>query len=85
MVRALFLAGHTSVVVDATNTTRKRRDRWQSDEWVTRFAVFDTRKNVCLHRAGNDEVIKPVIERMHRQWEPLGEGEVATDYQPLGE
>jgi predicted kinase len=32
MVRALFLAGHPTVIVDATNTTQKRRDEWKSDD-----------------------------------------------------
>ena len=30
MVRALFLAGHSAVILDATNNTRKRRDEWKS-------------------------------------------------------
>lgn len=38
MVKALFLAGHNIVILDATNTTRKRRDEWLSNEWVTYFA-----------------------------------------------
>lgn len=77
MVRALFLAGHKIVILDATNTTRRRRDEWQSDEWATYFKVIHTSKEVCLERAtqeGDTEII-PVIERMAEQFEPLGEDE----------
>lgn len=78
MVRALFLAGHSMVIVDATNTTRKRRDDWQAAEWETRFKVISTPKEICIERAlakGDNEII-PIIERMALQFEPLGPGEV---------
>ena len=75
MVRSLFLAGHRTVILDATNTTRKRRDEWQSLEWGTFFKVFDTPKQECLRRAEGDAEILPVIERMAAQWEPLGDDE----------
>jgi len=75
MVRALFLAGHMTVIVDATNTTRKRRDFWQDDKWYTVFKVFETHPDECLTRAGDDEAIKPVIQRMAEQFEVLQEGE----------
>src|SRR5207302_1271835 len=39
-VRALFFAGHKTVVLDSTNTTRKRRDEWQSKDWETQFKVI---------------------------------------------
>lgn len=73
MVQSLFLAGHNIVILDATNTTRKRRDEWQSNKWATYFKVFDTSKEECLRRADaiNDEAIRPVIERMAAQWEKL--------------
>jgi predicted kinase len=75
MVRALFLAGHPVVVVDATNTTRKRRDEWKSSDWQTAFHVIDTPAAECIRRAievGDTEII-PIIERMAAQWEPPGE------------
>jgi predicted kinase len=74
MVRALFLAGHQFVILDATNNTRKRRDDWQlPNEWATYFKYFDTPWAVCLERAKeiNDEKIIPIIERMSTQFEPL--------------
>jgi predicted kinase len=72
MVRSLFLAGHSRVIVDATNTTRKRRDEWKSPDWRTAFHVIDTPAAECIRRAveiGDAEII-PIIERMAAQWEP---------------
>jgi predicted kinase len=75
MVLALFLAGHKTVILDATNTTRKRRDEWKSEEWGTFFKEIPTTKEECLARAVNDVEIIPVINRMAEQYEPLQEGE----------
>lgn len=79
MIRALFLAGHRIVILDACNTTRKRRDDWisTSREWDTFFKVIDTSGEVCGMRARQekDEDILPVIERMAEQYEPLGDDE----------
>jgi predicted kinase len=78
MVRALFLAGHELVIIDATNTMRKRRDEWKSADWQTAFQLFDASKEECLRRAAamNDAEIAPVIERMAAQWEPLAADEL---------
>lgn len=76
MVRALFLAGHDKVILDATNTTQKRRQEWvEPKEWKTYFKVIDTPADVCLARAkeANDAEIVAVIERMASQNEPLDE------------
>ena len=76
MVRALFLAGHSKVISDATNTTQARRDEWISDGWDTKFKVFRTTAWVCIERArkaGRDDLI-PVIERMEKKWEPVTVG-----------
>jgi predicted kinase len=72
MVRALFLAGHDIVILDATNTTRKRRDEWRSEEWDTRFKLFDEAAEVCTVRAerGGRPDLVPVIARMAAQFEP---------------
>jgi glyoxylase I family protein len=77
MVRALFLAGHKVVILDATNTRRKLRDEWQSKDWVTFFKVIDTQAKICLERAASqgDGEIVPVIERMAAQYEPLDQDE----------
>jgi len=75
MVRALFLTGHNVVILDATNTTHKRRIEWVSLEWTTYFKLIDTPKEVCIERAqaeGDTEIVS-VIERMAEQFEPLGD------------
>lgn len=66
MVRALFLAGHETVILDATNTTEKRRAEWNSPEWQTELHVVDTPADECIRRAtaeGDLEII-PIIKRM---------------------
>ena len=75
MVRALFIAGHKTVIVDATNNTKKRRADWFDDSWATFFKVIDTPAATCIERAkavGDNEII-PVIERMQATVEPLDE------------
>lgn len=74
MVRSLFGAGHTDVVLDATNHTVERRKLWESEEWAVQYHVVDTPAEVCIDRAyeTNQDYLVPVIERMARDWEPLG-------------
>ena len=50
MVKALFLAGHETVILDACNNTRKRRDPWADDTWEREFVVFKTVKETCIAR-----------------------------------
>ena len=90
MVRALFLAGHDRVVLDATNTTEKRRAEWASPAWSREFVVFDTDPETCRQRAlvtcGDDEEwdgLLKAIERMHNNWEPPS-GSEWTIYTPEG-
>lgn len=69
-VDALLLAGN-DVIVDATNTTEKRRAPWR--ERGAKFIVVGTTKEECIARAtkeGDMDII-PVIERMSQQWESL--------------
>lgn len=73
MVRALFLAGHRHVILDATNTTEARRKEWRCDEWATFWKVIDTSADVCRSRAEGDAEILPVIDRMAAGYEPLGD------------
>lgn len=70
MARALFIAGHKIVIVDATNNTAKRRDEWiaRLGDIVSNFKCIpiNTPKETCIERAistGRPELI-PVIERM---------------------
>lgn len=78
MVRALFGAGHRVVILDATNTLRARRNEWKSKEWGLFFKEVPTPAAVCHERAlaENDEYIRPVIDRMAGQFEPLGDDEL---------
>lgn len=77
MVKSLFLAGHNVVIIDATNTTKARRDKWKSENWVREFAVVGTTKEVCIKRANseNDAYIIPIIEKMAAQFEPIADEE----------
>lgn len=80
MVRALFLAGHGDVVLDATNISRRRRERWIQQDWTTRFVEMDAGSRECLRRARDvgDEYIIPIIERMAERFEPVLEEERAA-------
>ncbi len=75
MVRALFLAGHSKVILDATNITQKRRDEWLDDRWSTQYHIIDTPVLECIARATGegDMSIIPVIERMAASYEPLAD------------
>jgi predicted kinase len=74
MVKALFFAGHETVIIDATNVTMKRRDEWRtrfSDIAEVQTKVFDTSPEVCKERAGlTDQLyLIPIIERMAKEWD----------------
>ena len=78
MVRALFLAGHDTVIFDACNNTRKRRDEWRSEAWQREFYVIEAQPDTCEDRAvvdGRDDLI-PVIRRMAEQHEPVSQEEL---------
>lgn len=83
MVRALFLAGHNVVILDATNTTRKRRDMWIGPGWARRFVTFDTPVDLCKERASENvslddehrEGLLAAIERMNQQFQPISHEE----------
>ena len=76
MVNALFLAGHNLVVIDATNTTRKRRDDWRYGQWDEReFHVLPTTEEVCLSRCTTPDLI-PVVKRMCDQAEDVSSEEL---------
>jgi predicted kinase len=75
MVRALFLAGHDTVILDATNLTRKRREEWKSLDWGLFFHEVPTSQEECVVRAAGDAEMAEVICRMAGQREPLGADE----------
>lgn len=77
MVRALFLAGHNTVVLDATNTTAARRAEWLDQMWGIRLHVIRTTAEECVERAlaVDDHEIIPVIRRMavSMEWPTTGD------------
>ncbi len=78
MVRALFLAGHNIVILDATNTTKARRAEWRSKDWTLQFQEFQTSLDTCKAWAiesGQPDML-PVIDRMHKQYQPVDPSEV---------
>jgi predicted kinase len=75
MVKSLFLAGHSTVILDATNTTAKRREEWVSRHWKVSIMHITTTKEVCISRAieeGDTDIIQ-VIERMSENFEDPAE------------
>lgn len=66
MITSLFLAGHETVVLDATNTTKERRDNFIDKRWKRVFFIVDTDENVCKRRAvcGDRGDLIPIIENM---------------------
>lgn len=78
MVRSLFLAGHSTVILDACNNTQKRRDEWKSKEWTRFFVNIDETIEVCKERARQSAIDKShleglleAIDRMSEQFEPF--------------
>lgn len=71
MVRALFLAGHDTVIVDACNVSQKRRDEWMKPGWENQWVLCDADPDVCKDRAlkrGDTDII-PSIDRMNEEWD----------------
>lgn len=66
---------HPLVIVDATNTTRSRRDEWLRGPWRMRAVRHvSTPLHICLNRTDDPEMHK-VIERMYERWEAVEESE----------
>jgi predicted kinase len=82
MVKSLFIAGHETVILDATNVTAQRRVEWLSANYDVKYKIFNTPLEVCIERAklSNTEYLIPVIARMHKQWEyPLDIDRIIID------
>ena len=82
-VRALLFSGH-AVVVDATNTTRKRQAPWHGisrdlDVPLDAF-VFHSPAAECHERnlSSGDPGPPDVIDRMNEQCQPVTEDAVTT-------
>jgi len=72
-IRANFIYGNKLVILDATNVSRKLRDTWVSENYVTLYKYFDTPKSICRDRAirNHRNDLLPVIDRMANSLEPL--------------
>lgn len=77
MVKALFGSGHSTVILDATNTIRRYREEWKSSAWKRHFVYIGgiSTKSLCLERCNQiqDEKhrkdLKAVIEKMSQSFE----------------
>jgi len=79
MVKSLFLAGHDTIIIDATHLKLKYRQRWidfvnkhidildWDDLVLIEYKVFGTSMEECIERAEKDsrKDLIPVIERMY--------------------
>lgn len=85
MVRALFKAGHSKVILDSTATTRARRDEWKSKDWRREVAFVRTSCETCLSRAHaeGDKDIVPIIDRMALQMEHVAPDEELPEFRGL--
>ena len=84
MVVALFTAGHETVILDACNNSRKRRDPWVDSCWSREFVIFRAPPSDCLARVDaaddNAEGLRAAIERMAEQHEPVEHDEGPVTY-----
>ncbi len=78
MVRSLFLAGHTRLILDDCNVKREHRDKWypkaKEPTWEVAFKHIYTGLDECISRAEPDHI--PVIRQMEDEFEPLEADEV---------
>jgi predicted kinase len=76
-IRSLFRAGHSHVILDATNVSRKRRDKWKDLGCRVHVCGLNVSKGVCVERAeeGGREDLVSVIERMAGEMESIGDDE----------
>ena len=73
MVKALFIADHKVVVLDATNTSHIRRLDWIDSSWVCVYKEFNPSVKTCIDRAvatDMDDLI-PIIKQMEASRDPL--------------
>ena len=70
MVGSLFDAGHSQVIVDATNATKARRARWSNSEWATTLVYFDASIDECIQRADGDQELIDKINQVAMIFEP---------------
>jgi len=80
MVRALFIYGEETVIVDSVNNTQRRRNEWRSSDWELNYMQFGgpEMEEDCIHRAkltckddNHFKNLSAAIRRMAEKWEPL--------------
>lgn len=71
MVSALFKAGHTVVILDATNVTEAKRKEWVGMADSLELVIFPTSVEECKRRATalNQDYLLPIIDRMASEWD----------------
>lgn len=71
MVKALFLAGHGTVIVDATHVTEERRSYWADKDWCIKYYIIAPDLDLCLQRATFTNFPLDVVQKMYENWEPV--------------
>ncbi len=78
MVKSLFIAGHDTVILDATNTTTELRKYWvdvlvnvfkRGNNCEIEYKEFNTSKEECIQRAKNNgpKYLVSIIEKMDKE------------------
>ena len=84
MLRALFIAGHKTVILDSTNLSKSQRKVWLDEskngnygDSTVCFVTFDTDPDTCKQRAidTNQIDLLPIIDSMHESFEELDDSE----------
>ena len=76
MIKALFHAGHDTVILDDCNPTRYDQNIWEEfcheNEYEYKFQYINTPSTVCMHRAEgfkNADWLIPLILQMEKEIE----------------
>lgn len=74
MIRALFIAGHDTVILDDCNINIHERSMWtricKENNWELKFKHINTSKEVCIERAKrfkNADILIPIIEELSKE------------------
>lgn len=76
MITSLFLAGHSRVIIDATNVTVEDRNRWIDKRWRREFIHITTSSGICTSRAledGNLQLVNVIHDKKNRLEVPTDE------------
>ena len=66
MVRSLFGAGHSTVVVDDHHLRRYQRRKWLSVDWHTVFVHFDANAEECKSHRSRCPDVYPIIDKLQQ-------------------